>query len=275
MIQQLLRISTTLRDRPALVLSGAGISTDSGIPDYRSPEALARPREPMRFQEFARSEAARRRYWARSHGGWQRMAVLRPNAAHFAVAELEAAGLVTGVLTQNVDGLHQKAGSRNVLELHGSLSRVRCLDCRNAEPMVSHQKRLAALNPEFRAEPARLNPDGDTELPDAVAAGFTPAPCLVCGGPMKTDVVFFGENVPGPVAQTAWSMLDASGSMLVLGSSLTVRSGYRFPLAAAEKGMPVMIINRGETRGDGLATVRVDAPLGEALPELVRISSGS
>jgi len=267
---QIEELAALLRRHPALVLSGAGISTDSGIPDYRSPAALARRREPMRYQEFSRSEEARKRYWARSHAGWLQMRMVGPNAAHWAVARLERAGCLTGVLTQNVDGLHQRAGSSNVLELHGSIARVRCLDCDALEPMASVQGRMAAMNPDFLALAARLNPDGDAELPDGEAAGFRVPTCLSCGGRLKTDVVFFGENVPAAVVERAWQMLTDAGSLLVVGSSLTVRSGYRFVEAAAAQGKEIAIVNRGVTKGDGLAAIRIDAPLGAVLPELQR-----
>src|SRR5690625_2874515 len=169
------RLATLLRATPAQVLSGAGLSTESGIPDYRSPESLERRHEPLRFQEFSRSESARRRYWARSHAAWRRMRSVQPNAGHHAVTTLQRAGLVRGILTQNVDGLHQAAGSRDVIELHGSLSRVRCLACGTPEEMTSYQERLTLLNPQFRAEATRLNPDGDAELSDTAVADFRPA----------------------------------------------------------------------------------------------------
>lgn len=261
-------LATLLGSAPALVLSGAGISTDSGIPDYRSPAALENPREPMRIQEFVRSEEARRRYWARSHAAWPRMRAVKPNAGHAAVARLEHAGAITGVLTQNVDGLHQHAGSRNVLELHGSLARVRCLDCGAVEAMAGVQQRLAKLNPRFDAAGAALNPDGDAELSQQLEQAFRPATCLVCGGVIRTDVVFFGENVAAPDLERAWKMLDEAAALLVLGSSLTVRSGFRFVEEAARRQLPIAIVNRGPTRGDDLADLRMDAALGEVLPAL-------
>lgn len=273
---EIARLAEQLRTSPALVLSGAGLSTDSGLPDYRSPEALANPREPMRYQEFVRNEAARRRYWARSHASWRRTRTIRPNAGHRAVAALEARGAVTGVLTQNVDGLHQQAGSHNVVELHGTISRVRCLNCGTLEPMDSFQRRLAFLNPTFDAADAPLNPDGDAELAPQLEHGFQMAACTVCGGMLKTDVVFFGENVPAAVMKEAWAMLDAASSLLVVGSSLTVRSGFRFVVEAHDRGLPVAIVNRGPTRGDDLAQLRINASLSEALPHLLdRVASNA
>lgn len=258
-----------LLQRPALVLSGAGLSTDSGIPDYRSPEALARNHTPMTFQRFRDDESARRHYWARSHVGWANMRSVVPNMGHQAVADLQNLGTVTGVVTQNVDGLHQRAGSGDVLELHGTLSQVRCLDCRLAEPMASFQRRQAELNPGFEQLAARLNPDGDVELEAAETQDFKPAVCLHCGGVLKTDVVFFGENVPAGVVTRAWQMLEGAASLLVLGSSLTVWSGYRFVEGAHKVGKPVFIVNDGPTRADELAELKLEGRLGVILPEVV------
>lgn len=262
-------LAERLKAGPALVLSGAGLSTESGIPDYRSPEALARPREPMRYQAFVAEEAARQHYWARSHVGWRSMRSVEPNAGHHAVTELQRLGVVTAVLTQNVDGLHQRAGSSNVVELHGSLARVRCLNCRRAEPMASFQRRLQHLNPGYALRAAQLNPDGDVELDETDTRGFRLANCLNCGGPLKTDVVFFGENVPAAVVDQAWQLLDDAESLLVLGSSLTVFSGYRFAERAHRDGKEVLIINDGPTRADELAALKLEGRLGVLLPALV------
>ena len=263
-------LAARLEARPALVLSGAGLSTESGIPDYRSPEALARAREPMRYQAFVADSAARQHYWARSHVGWSTMCRVEPNAGHHAVSELQKLGVVTGVLTQNVDGLHQRAGSSNVLELHGSLARVRCLNCRQPETMTSFQRRLRELNPGYARQAAQLNPDGDVELNREDTRGFRAASCLNCGGPLKTDVVFFGENVPKPVVEQAWQLLAGAESLLVLGSSLTVFSGYRFAERAHREGKAVLIINDGPTRADEFADLKLEGRLGTLLPELVR-----
>lgn len=267
--QQIRELAGELLRFPALVLSGAGISTDSGIPDYRSKESLARNRTPMTFQRFSRSADERRHYWARSHAGWLHMRQVEPNAGHEAVARLEAAGLVTGVLTQNVDGLHQRAGSKEVLELHGSLATVRCLNCGQTEPMRQFQERLAELNPDFSQADARLNPDGDVELEPGQTADFTVADCLNCAGVMKTDVVYFGENVPAARVDRAFQMLADADSVLVLGSSLAVRSGLRFAERAHAGNKPVFIINDGPTRADGIAQLKLEGRLGELLPELL------
>lgn len=262
------RLARMLAAAPAQVLSGAGLSTESGIPDYRSPESLKRRHEPLRYQEFTHSAAARSRYWARSHAAWGRMRSVEPNAGHFAVTQLEKAGAVTGILTQNVDGLHQKAGATDVIELHGSLERVRCLSCGTAETMDSYQERLALLNPRFTRLPAVLNPDGDAELPDEATTSFRPAACLVCGGIMKTDVVFFGENVPRAVVDSAWEQYARADSLLVLGSSLAVRSGLRFAEKAARDGKPVYIMTDGLTRADALADLKITGRLGSSLRQL-------
>jgi NAD-dependent SIR2 family protein deacetylase len=259
-------LSELLAARRALVLSGAGISTDSGIPDYRGPDA--RPRAPMRYQTFVRDPEARRRYWARSSIGWPVTARARPNEAHAAVARLERCGAVAGVLTQNVDGLHQEAGSRRVLELHGSLATVICLDCGVRSARAVLQERMRAANPTFRAHAEDVAPDGDVEIPDAWTRDFVVPACTACGGTLKPDVVFFGENVPRPRVERAFRMLDEADALLVLGSSLTVYSGYRFVRRARERGTPVAIVNDGPTRGDEDAHVRSHGRLGVVLPRL-------
>lgn len=252
-----------------LVLSGAGLSTDSGIPDYRGPSSALRRSQPMTFQEFTRSASGRRRYWARSHLGWRTVARARPNAGHAAVARLQGLGLVGPVVTQNVDGLHQAAGSADVVELHGGLDRVVCLCCGAVSARAELDARFRTANPGFAAEVTRVNPDGDADVPDAVLEGFVVLDCLQCGsGPLKPDVVFFGETVPRDRVARCFELVDAARALLVLGSSLTVMSGYRFVLHAARRGIPVGIVNRGSTRGDARADVRVDAPLGEVLPAL-------
>jgi NAD-dependent SIR2 family protein deacetylase len=249
------------------VLSGAGISTESGIPDYRGPNA--KPRNPMRYQMFVNSAVARQRYWARSTVGWAFVAERHPNTGHQAVQQLEAAGFLTGVLTQNVDGLHQAAGSPKVLELHGRLSQVRCLQCQRLEHRAHLQKRLLEHNPSFKTYVVDVAPDGDAEIPDEHIHTFTVPACQHCAGVLKPDVVFFGENVPKPRVERAWQYLDEADTLLVLGSSLTVRSGYRFVVRAVQEKKPVTIINLGETRGDGDATLKLDAPLGITLQQLV------
>jgi NAD-dependent SIR2 family protein deacetylase len=263
-------LAELLRNHSTVILSGAGISTESGIPDYRSPQGLRRGRKPMTYQEFTASETARRRYWARGFAGWQGMQGITPNSAHRSVARLEEAGFVTGVITQNVDSLHQAAGSRNVIELHGRLALVRCLSCGSTEPRSELQERLAALNSGTGKPAARLAPDGDADLSAAAEAAFEVAACRVCGGLLKPDVVFFGENVPRPRLERAWELFAAADVLLVLGSSLAVASGFRFVERAVRDGKPVGIINRGPTEGDALATVRLAGALGELLPALER-----
>ncbi|HKI58436.1 MAG TPA: NAD-dependent protein deacetylase [Trueperaceae bacterium] len=261
-------LARLLAGRRVLVLSGAGLSTESGIPDYRGPDSARRKGSPITYQEFTRSEAARRRYWARSFLGWPAMRDKRPNDGHRAVARLEQAGAVCGVLTQNVDGLHHAAGSRRVLELHGALATIRCLRCGRLESRDALQRRLAAANPHVGARDVAMAPDGDAELAPSQEDGFRLVACRGCGGVLKPDVVFFGENVPRPRVARSWAMLEEAGALLVLGSSLAVRSGYRYVAHAAAEGVPVAIINDGPTRGDDVASLRVAGRLGRVLPAL-------
>jgi NAD-dependent SIR2 family protein deacetylase len=223
----------------------------------------------MHFAEFTGSAAARRRYWARAHVGWRRMAGADPNAGHRAVAALQRQGRLAGIITQNVDGLHQAAGARDVIELHGGLRHVVCLDCGYLGSRADLDDRLGAANPGFAAAPDRVNPDGDVELPDDVVERFVLVGCDCCGSDLlKPDVVFFGENVPKPRVQRCYELVDGSALLLVLGSSLTVMSGLRFVHRAARGGIPVAIVNQGVTRGDEHAAVRIDAPLGPTLSQL-------
>ncbi len=273
----------------ALVLSGAGLSTESGIPDYRGPTGRARRGAggsgptPMTYQAFTGSATARRRYWARSYLGWRHIARAEPNDGHRAVAELSRRGLLTAIITQNVDGLHQAAGSRAaalgaahaaggapVTELHGSLHRVICLSCGQRTARTELDRRLAAANPGWGAGlAASVNPDGDAVLDDEAAASFRVADCAACGGVLKPDVVFFGENVPPPRAQACYNLVEAASALVVLGSSLTVMSGLRYVRHAARCERPVVIVNQGATRGDEYATATLDAPLGPTLTALV------
>ncbi len=268
-------LADLLRDGDAVVLSGAGISTESGIPDYRGPTGAARPSNPMTYQVFTGDPVARRRYWARSHLGWRLMTTARPNAGHRAVAALQQQGLLRGIVTQNVDGLHAAAGARDVVELHGALSRVVCLDCGDLTRRTELDARLRAANADWQAEVLGVHPDGDVDLPEHELEGFRPVDCLVCGGTLKPDVVYFGETVPADRVARCYGLVESAGALVVLGSSLTVMSGYRFVLRAAKLGVPVAIVNQGPTRGDALADVRVDAPLGQVLPELARRTAGS
>jgi NAD-dependent SIR2 family protein deacetylase len=257
------------------ILSGAGLSTESGIPDYRGPSGQARlarssgAAQPMTYQAFTGSAQARQRYWARSHLGWRHVTGASPNAGHLAVAALERAGLVRGIVTQNVDGLHQAAGAVSVTELHGSLHRVVCLSCWSRSSREDLDARLRAANPAWTAAgDLEVNPDGDVALEQT--AGFTVADCLSCGGLLKPDVVFFGENVPKPRVESCYALVSSASALVVLGSSLTVMSGLRYVRHASSLGIPVVIVNQGTTRGDDLANTRLDAPLGAALTALVR-----
>ncbi len=254
--------------RKVVVLSGAGLSTESGIPDYRGETGSLRTHTPMTYGDFATSEAGRQRYWARSHLGWRTIARAHPNDGHRAVAALQARGYLTGVITQNVDGLHSAAGARDVIELHGNLDRVICLDCGTTSAREALDTRLRTANTGFEAEATRINPDGDVELPDEVVQHFTLVPCTVCDGVLKPDVVFFGENVPKSRVERCYNLIDAANAVLVLGSSLTVMSGFRFVRHAAKAGTPVLIVNQGITRGDPYALHRINLPLGQALTEL-------
>lgn len=251
----------------AVVLSGAGLSTESGIPDYRGPSGQQRRGQPMTYQTFTGSPQARQRYWARSHLGWRYITDAAPNSGHVAVAELERRGCVTGIITQNVDGLHQAAGAAAVTELHGSLHRVTCLSCWRRTPRTRLHERLAAANPAWNRADVTVNPDGDVTLEET--DGFTVVDCEDCGGVLKPDVVFFGENVPKPRVQSCYDLVSSARSLIVLGSSLTVMSGLRYVRHAAKLGIPVVIVNQGVTRGDDLATATLDAPLGETLTAAV------
>ncbi|MFI9433545.1 MULTISPECIES: NAD-dependent protein deacetylase [Streptosporangium] len=255
-----------------VVLSGAGISTESGIPDYRGPSGSLKRRTPMTYQAFVGDAAARRRYWARSYVGWRAMTRAAPNSGHHAVAHLQRRGLVAGVVTQNVDGLHQAGGARAVIELHGSLHHVVCLSCGDSTSREELDRRLTEANPQFGARATAVNPDGDVELGDAEADAFQMVGCRACdGGVLKPDVVFFGETVPVERVRECFALVERARLLLVLGSSLTVLSGRRFVLHAAKLGIPVAIVNQGPTRGDRYATLAIDAPLSTVLPELIRL----
>nr|WP_308426400.1 NAD-dependent protein deacetylase [Nakamurella endophytica] len=239
-----------------LVLTGAGLSTDSGIPDYRSPGAP--PRSPMTEQEFRSGPVARQRYWARSHLGWQRMGEATPNGGHRALAALEQAGVVDLLITQNVDGLHGKAGSRTVVDLHGRIDEVVCLDCGQISSRAALHERMSRLNPDFGADAdVVVAPDGDVEFSDTAA--FRVPACRRCAGALKPNVVFFGGSVARPVVDRCFAAVDDAEALLVAGSSLTVMSGFRFVRHAVKRSIPVLVINRGPTRADDLPIVKLDA----------------
>ena len=277
----LISLAELLFDHPGtLVLTGAGMSTDSGIPDYRGPDGQRRV-TPMQHGEFVGSSAARQRYWARSFIGWQRFSHAEPNDCHHAVAALQARGVLGPVITQNVDGLHQAAGSHDVTELHGTLAEVLCLTCGTRTDRDLLQARMAEQNPGFEAlasgeapdgsrVSSQIRPDGDIVLDDALVTAFHLPHCTTCGADtLKPDVVFFGGSVPRERVDACYALTDEAPALLVLGSSLAVMSGLRFVRHAAKRGIPVMAITRGPTRGDDLMTVRVDAPLRPSLRALV------
>lgn len=253
-----------------VVLSGAGISTDSGIPDYRGEGAARRHRVPITYDEFVSDAAARRRYWARSHVGWRLMTDAAPNTSHRAVAALQRRGFVDAVITQNVDGLHEAAGSTDVIALHGDLDAVICLACGARLSRRDHRDRLAAANPGFDELVARAAPDGDADLLADLVASFQVVDCPLCGGAVKPDVVFFGELVPRDRVACSTAVMAAGRSLVVLGSTLTVLSGRRFVRQARREGKPVAIVNRGATRSDADANVRIDGDLGEVLTDLLQ-----
>jgi NAD-dependent SIR2 family protein deacetylase len=269
---ELVALLTGLR---VAVLTGAGMSTDSGIPDYRGPDSP--PSNPMTIQQFTSDPVFRQRYWARNHVGWRHMDHTQPNAGHRVLATLEHAGVVTGVITQNVDLLHTKAGSRNVVDLHGSYARVACLNCDYAMSRAALAERLEALNPGFveRAEAVgglAVAPDADAVVADT--ASFRYLDCPACAGMLKPDIVYFGESVPKDRVAQAYSLVDGAQALLVAGSSLTVFSGYRFVRHAATLGIPVAVVNRGRTRGDDLATIKVDGGCSELLTLLASELAG-
>ncbi|MGE9809055.1 MULTISPECIES: NAD-dependent protein deacetylase [unclassified Janibacter] len=264
-------IAALLRRGPALVLTGAGMSTDSGIPDYRGPDGQRRV-TPMNYSEFVRSPQARQRYWARSYVGWQRFHAARPNGAHHAVTALQRAGLLGHVITQNVDGLHQAAGTTDVIDLHGSLSRVVCLACGDVTARRDLDARMRQDNPDYTVTSDEIRPDGDIALEQVDVERFRMPLCLACGGDaLKPDVVFFGASVAKPVVERCFALTEAAPALLVLGSSLQVLSGLRFVRRAASRGIPVAAITRGPTRGDDLIDAKVDGDLGAHLAELVAL----
>ena len=248
-----------LRGRRAVVLTGAGISTPSGIPDYRGPDSPGRT--PMTYQQFVGDPAFRRHYWARNHLGWRHMESARPNAAHLRLAEWERRGLVTGMITQNVDLLHLKAGSRRLIDLHGTYAVVACLDCGARQSRWALHEELERLNPGFAERVAsrgaiEVAPDADAVLADT--SQFRMVGCPACAGVLKPDIVYFGENVPAARVQAANELVDSSDLLVVVGSSLTVRSGYRFVRRAVTTGTPVVVVNRGRTRAHEEATLTID-----------------
>jgi NAD-dependent SIR2 family protein deacetylase len=266
-------LAALLRGRRFVALTGAGCSTESGIPDYRG-QGRAGPRNPIQHDAYLRRAEVRQRYWARATVGWARFSRARPNAAHAALAALEDAGLLAGIITQNVDRLHHAAGSRRVVELHGALADVRCLGCEAVVPRDDVHARLVGENPGWLERAVVPSPDGDAEVPDDAVAAFRVVPCASCGGVLKPNVVFFGGTVGEPTITEAWSLFGEGEVLLVVGSSLTVYSGYRFARRAHELGLPLALVNDGPTRADELAELRIGARVGEVLPRLVDALKG-
>ncbi|WP_194288643.1 NAD-dependent protein deacetylase [Ornithinicoccus halotolerans] len=268
-------LADLVRRGRVVALTGAGVSTGSGIPDYRGPDGSRRV-TPMHHGDFLASADNRRRYWARSYAGWTRFRAARPNPVHHALARLETAGLVEQVITQNVDGLHQAAGSRRVLDLHGTLARVGCLRCgENYAREVVHEW-MTAANPRFGATTDEVRPDGDVVLDPHQIGGFRLVHCVVCGSDLlQPDVVFFGGSVPKARVERAFAAVEGAAALLVLGSSLQVMSGYRFVRRADRLGTPVAVVTRGRTRGDAEATLRLDALLQDVLPRLADEVTGA
>jgi NAD-dependent SIR2 family protein deacetylase len=266
----LLRLVDFLARRRRLVaLTGAGVSTESGIPDYRDAGGAWKRPEPMRYQVFVGSIAARQRYWGRALLGWRMFATVEPNAAHRAFARLEQLGRVGALITQNVDGLHQRAGSRRVIDLHGRIDAVECLDCRRALPRAEFQATLEHTNPAWSTQAAMIAPDGDAVLDEAAFEEFRVPDCGSCGGIVKPAVVFFGESVPRSRVTEAMAALDVADGLLIAGTSLMVYSGYRFLRAAKERSMTVALVNLGRTRGDDEVDLRVTGACGTVLPAAI------
>jgi NAD-dependent SIR2 family protein deacetylase len=253
-----------------VVLSGAGVSTASGIPDYRDRDGEWKQRQPMQFSEFKSGVNARKRYWARSYVGWEHFSRARPNNAHRALAGLESSGKIDMLVTQNVDGLHTAAGSRSVIELHGTLSKVRCLDCDTMLDRDQYQAALRRANSDWRAEVFRYKPDGDADLAEKSHEDFSVPGCAACGGTMKPDVVMFGESVPKARVRRALAAVDGAAALLIVGSSLMVFSGFRFARRAVERRMPIAIVNQGRTRADDIATLKVNEDCVTVLPAALR-----
>ena len=247
------------------VLSGAGVSTASGIPDYRDRNGDWKHAQPMQFKDFYENAASRKRYWARSYVGWQRFSKARPNDAHFALAKLETTGKIDTLITQNVDRLHSEAGSRRVIDLHGDLSNVRCLSCNRTQARSDYQQTLKDANPNWYAEVFRYKPDGDAELAETSHYDFSVPGCVDCNGIVKPDVVMFGEGVPIDRVRNAISAIERADALLVVGSSLMVFSGFRFARLARQQQKPIAIVNQGRTRADDIAALKVEADCAQVL----------
>ena len=259
------------RSRQLLVLTGAGCSTESGIPDYRDREGAWKRKQPMSYQEFIGSHEAQRRYWARAVIGWKRLRNVQPNRSHRVLARLERFGRVRSLITQNVDGLHQSAGSIQVLDLHGRIDAVECLRCRRSSRREPLQRRLEQLNPQWSERAALMAPDGDAVPEETDCSAFEIAGCEHCQGPLKPAVVFFGESIPSDTAARAERCVRTADALLVVGSSLMVYSAYRLVRAAHELGLPIIIVNQGKTRADTLASRKLEGQCGLILERLEAI----
>jgi NAD-dependent SIR2 family protein deacetylase len=258
-----------------LVLTGAGMSTASGIPDYRDKDGVRRGNAPTQGPEFRKHEMVRKRYWARSMIGYPVLSRAQPNAGHRAIADLAAAGRLSALMTQNVDGLHQAAGSSDVLELHGNIHKVVCLDCHASYSRAFVQTMLEDANPGFTGTTAPAAPDGDAHVEPEALEHFHLPFCLHCGGTLKPDVVFFGDGVPAASTAEAFARMEQADALLVVGSSLMVFSGFRFCRMAAGSGKPIAAVNLGKTRADEMLALKVEASAEQALPTLVRLVSGA
>lgn len=251
--------------RALTVLTGAGASTGSGIPDYRDRNGDSKIKKPIQYQEFVGQNESRQRYWARSFVGWQRFSKAEPNTAHVALAKLETAGKIDTLITQNVDGLHRQAGSRSVIDLHGDLSQVVCVQCHHRSSRAEYQQRLQEANIDWHAQVFKFNPDGDAEVAEADLSFFMVPDCDRCDGLIKPDVVMFGESVPRQRVADASSAVERSDGLLIVGSSLMVYSGFRFARQAHSLQKPIVVINQGRTRADDLASLKIDADCQEVL----------
>ena len=272
----MLRLAEQLRGRTVCLLTGAGCSTESGIPDYRGEGTHKRARNPIQFRQFLADERGRQRYWTRSMVGWSQFRLAEPNRAHLAAHQLELASVVQGIITQNVDRLHARAGSKTAVELHGALEEVTCLDCGALEHRDDLQARLLALNPGFIAVAEQLAPDGDADLTESdpgrrVVENFRVASCRSCLGILKPNVVFFGEGVPRLTLNAAFAQYERCDALLVLGSSLAVFSGYRFVRRARQDRKPIFVINVGPTRADEVAQMKVTGTAGAVMSRLAEL----
>lgn len=260
-----------VRSETLAVLSGAGVSTASGIPDYRDRNGDWKHAQPIQYQDFVQNPDSRKRYWARSYLGWQRFSNARPNAAHYALADLESTGKVDMLITQNVDRLHSAAGSRRVIDLHGDLAKVRCLGCNRTHARFDYQQQIKDANPSWHAEVFRYTPDGDAELARNSHHDISVPGCVDCDGIVKPDVVMFGETVPKERVRNATTAIDRADALLIVGSSLILFSGFRFARQACAQQMPIAIVNQGRTRADDIATLKVEANCTDALVEALEL----